>query len=126
MITGLQFSLAITDAGIVQTGKPDLSAIHTVPNPYLASSRYDLAPTEKQMMFVNMPEQCTLRIYSLTGVLIKNINYSDQSGGGRLVWNMRNRDNQFIASGVYFFVVTTPEGDEHVGKFTVINFAGQN
>jgi len=126
MIPNLSFSLAITDAGIVQAGKPDLSAIHTVPNPYLANSRFDLAPTEKQMMFVNMPERCTLRIYSLTGVLIKNINYSDQSGGGRLVWNMRNRDNQFIASGVYFFVVVTPEGDEHVGKFTVINFAGQN
>ncbi len=126
MLPNLSFSLAITDAGIVTSGKPDLSAVHTVPNPYLANSRFDLAPTEKQMMFVNMPERATLRIYSLTGVLIRSMNYSDNSGGGRLVWDMRNRDNQFIASGVYFFVVVTPEGDEHVGKFTVINFAGQN
>jgi hypothetical protein len=43
-----------------------------------------------------------------------------------VVWNLRNRNNQFIASGVYFYHVVTPEGDTHVGKFTVVQFAGQN
>ncbi len=126
LIPGLQFNLTINEAGLLSSGLPDLNEVHVVPDPYLASSRFDLAPTEKQMMFVNMPVECTLRIYSLTGVLIRSINYRDKSGGGRLVWDMRNRDNQFIASGVYFFVVTTPDGREHVGKFTVVNFGGQN
>jgi hypothetical protein len=125
MITGLEFRLDITQAGVVSSGKPNLAAIHTVPDPYLGSSRFDIAPTERQLMFVNMPAQCTLRIYSLSGVLIRSVNYRDQSGGGRMVWDMTNRSGQAIASGVYFFQVTTPEGDEHVGRFTVITGAGQ-
>ena len=75
-------------------------------------------------MFVNMPAQCTLRIYSLSGVLIRSFNYRDQSGGGRMPWDMRSRSGASIASGVYFFQVTTPEGDEHVGKFTVVTGSG--
>ena len=124
MITGLEFRLDITQAGVVSSGKPDLAAIHTVPDPYLGSSRFDLAPTQQQLMFVNLPAQCTLRIYSLSGVLIKNFNYRDQSGGGRLAWDMTTRGNRQVASGVYFFHVSTPEGDEHVGRFTVINGSG--
>jgi hypothetical protein len=26
-----------------------------------------------------------------------------------------------VASGVYFFHVSTPDGQEHIGRFTVIN-----
>ena len=124
LITGLEFRLDITQAGVVSSGKPDLAAIHTVPDPYLGSSRFDLAPTERQLMFVNMPAQCTLRIYSLNGVLIRSFNYRDQSGGGRMAWDMRSRSGASIASGVYFFQVTTLEGDEHVGKFTVVTGSG--
>jgi hypothetical protein len=36
---------------------------------------------------------------------------------------MRTRNNQFIASGVYFFHVETPNGKTKVGKFTVVQFA---
>ncbi len=68
----------------------------------------------------------TIRIYSLTGVLVDIVNHEDVTGGSRAVWNLRNRNNQFVASGVYFFHVVTPEGDTHVGKFTVVNFGGQN
>ena len=109
---------------MVSSGKPDLAAIHTAPDPYLGSSRFDLAPTARQLVFVNMPAQCTLRIYSLSGVLIRSFNYRDESGGGRMAWDMTSRSGQSIASGVYFFQVTTPEGDEHVGRFTVVTGSG--
>ena len=33
---------------------------------------------------------------------------------------MRDLNNYHISSGVYFFHVATPEGDETVGKFTVV------
>jgi hypothetical protein len=57
----------------------------------------------------------------VTGILVDMLNHDDATGGGRLEWDLRNRNNQFVASAVYFFHVVTPEGDEHVGKFTVIN-----
>jgi hypothetical protein len=98
----------------------DLEDVHTVPDPYLATSRYDYSPTTKQLMFVNLPPRATIRIYTLTGVLVDQIDHDDPTGGGRAVWDMRNRNNQFVASGVYFFHVATPAGDERVGKFTVL------
>jgi len=103
------------------TGPTDLKQVHTVPDPYLTTSRYDLAPSTKQLMFVNLPPRATIRIYTVTGILVDLLNHDDPTGGGRAVWDVRNRNNQFVASGVYFFHVATPDGDEHVGKFTILN-----
>ncbi len=125
LIPGLVFNWLVEDATNF-SGPTDLTQVHTVPDPYLATSQYDLSPSTKQLMFVNLPPVATIRIYTLTGVLVDIVNHDDVAGGGRAVWNLRNRNNQFVASGVYFFHVVTPEGDTHVGKFTVVNFAGQN
>jgi len=125
LIPGIVFNWLVEDA--TNFGGPtDLTQVHTVPDPYLATSQYDLSPTTKQLMFVNLPPVATIRIYTLTGVLVDIVNHDDVTGGGRAVWNLRNRNNQFVASGVYFFHVVTPTGDEYVGKFTVVNFGGQN
>ncbi|MDP2483965.1 MAG: T9SS type A sorting domain-containing protein, partial [Candidatus Palauibacterales bacterium] len=125
LVPGLTIGWSVAN-NTAATGPVDLTQVHTVPDPYLATSQYDLSPTTKQLMFVNLPPQATIRIYTLTGVLVDVVNHNDSSGGGREVWDLRNRNNQFVASGVYFFHVVTPDGDEYVGKFTVVNFAGQN
>jgi hypothetical protein len=125
MVPGLTFSWSVAQP-TEAVGTSDLSLIHTVPDPYLGTSRFDLSPTNKQLMFVNLPSQATIRIYSLTGKLVSQVEHNDPTGGGRVVWDMRNRNNQFVASGVYFFHVLTPGGDEHVGKMTIVNFGGQN
>ncbi len=125
IIPGLAIKWVSTEATTV-VAEWDLSNVHTVPDPYLATSQYDLAPTSKNLMFVNLPPVATIRIYTLTGVLVAQLNHDDSTGGGREVWDVRNWSQQFVASGVYFFHVVTPEGDERVGKFTIVNFAGQN
>ena len=125
IIPGLEFRWVSTEATTVSPAW-DLSDVHTVPDPYLATSQFDLAPTSKNLQFVNLPPKATIRIYTLTGVLVAQIDHEDSTGGGRAVWDVRNWSQQFVASGVYFFHVVTPEGDERVGKFTIVNFAGQN
>ena len=125
MVPGITFQYNVGSA--TNFGGPvDLTAVHTVPDPFLGSSLYDLGPSTKQLMFVNLPPSATIRIYTLTGVLVDVLVHDDVSGGGRTVWDVRNRNNQFVASGVYFFHVMTPNGDSHVGKFTIINQAGSN
>jgi hypothetical protein len=57
----------------------------------------------------------------MSGVLVDVVNHDDPAGGGRAPWDLRNRSNQFVASGVYFYHVSTPEGKSRVGKFTVVN-----
>jgi hypothetical protein len=124
-IPGLNMSFRV-DAATDLDGPVDLTKIHTVPDPYLGTSLYDLSPTSKQLMFINLPEEATIRIYTLTGILVDVLVHEDITGGGRTVWSMRNRNQQFVASGVYFYHVVTPEGLEHVGKFTIIQQAGAN
>lgn len=122
LIPGLSFNFSSESATQV-VGDPDLEEIHTVPDPYYAVSQFDLGPSEKRIRFVNLPPRATIRIYSLSGVLVDAINHDDPTGGGMATWDVRNINGQFVASGVYFFHVTTPDGKERVGKFTVVNFS---
>ena len=65
-----------------------------------------------------------IRIYTINGTLVRVLEHdgagSDNTAFG---WDLRNRNNQFVASGVYFYVVEGPNGDTHTGKFTVVQFA---
>jgi hypothetical protein len=70
---------------------------------------------------VNLPPSATIRIYTVSGLLVDVLNHNDPSGGGLTTWDLKNRSGQFVASGVYFFHVSTPDGQEHIGRFTVIN-----
>ncbi len=97
--------------------------IHTVPDPYYVTNTSEITPNSKVLTFVNLPAQAIVRIYSASGILVNVITHNDPSGGGELVWNLRNRNNQFVASGVYFFHVEAPDGRTRIGRFTVVNFA---
>ena len=47
---------------------------------------------------------------------------ADNPGGGECSWNVRNRNNQVVASGVYFYHIEAGDA-RRVGRFTVVNFA---
>jgi len=83
----------------------------------------EITTNRKVLKFVNLPARAIIRIYSLSGVLISVLEHNDPMGGGETDWNLRNRNNQFVASGVYFYHIETPTGRERIGRFTVVNFA---
>ena len=125
----------------------DLSRIKVVPNPYMASSFLDLSPANRRIEFVNLPAECTIRIYTLTGNLVNVLNhiginrsgwgnYTDfdrlsqgvptvftgyDNHGGVEPWNLRNRFGQIVASGLYLYHVTDQRGETFTGKFYVVN-----
>jgi hypothetical protein len=113
---GSTFDASVTSDSMLQK-------IHTVPDPYYVTNALEITPTTKVLKFVNMPSQAIVRIYSLSGVLVQVLTTNDPQAGGEVTWNLRNRNNQFVASGVYFYHVETPDGKTKVGRFTVINFA---
>ena len=59
----------------------------------------------------------------VSGILVQMIAVNDVTGGGEAQWNLRNRNNQFVASGVYFYHVETRDGKSKIGRFTIVNFA---
>jgi len=105
----------------------DLTKVHTVPDPYYVTSEYEVDWTSKQIKFVNLPDKATIRIYSASGVLVRVLNYNaadpgNDPTGGTMTWNVRNRSNQVVASGVYFYHVESGDA-RFIGRMTIINYA---
>ena len=122
MVTGLKFTATSSTASGPQ-GEADITQVHTVPDPYYVRSAFELGPSNKVLRFVNLPPQAIIRIYTLNGTLVDVIEHNDALGGAEASWDLRNRNNQFVASGVYFYVVEAANGKKHTGKFTVVQFA---
>jgi hypothetical protein len=114
--TGSTFNPATTTAA-------QLESVHTVPDPYYVTNSLEQSSNSKKLRFVNLPSQAIVRIYTVSGILVQVITLNDATGGGEAEWNLRNRNNQFVASGVYFYQVEAPDGKSKTGRFTVVNFA---
>ncbi|HYK12270.1 MAG TPA: hypothetical protein VEV39_15825 [Gemmatimonadales bacterium] len=105
------------------TSQDQLAAVHTVPDPYYVTNALEITPNNKVLKFVNLPPKAIVRIYSVSGILVQVLTHNDATGGGELEWDLRNRSNQFVASGVYFYHVESADGKTKVGRFTVVQFA---
>ena len=121
-VPGLVLAVTVDSAEQV-VARTDLESVHTVPDPYYVRSAYGLGPSNQALKFVNLPPQAIVRIYSVNGTLVRVLKHDDPTGGGELFWDLRNQNNQFVASGVYFYHVEAPGGLKKVGRFTVIQFA---
>jgi len=132
-IPGLQVKFNVTAAtNIASATKEGLAAVHTVPDPYYVTNSFETTTTDKIIRFVNLPARAIIRIYSSSGVLVRVLEHnSEQRGtsdedisvlGGEETWDVRNRNNQVVASGVYFYHIESGEA-RRVGRFTVVNFA---
>jgi hypothetical protein len=114
---------ATTAASFPKSPSGDLSQIHTVPDPYYVTNSLETSPNIKVLRFVNLPSVAIIRIYSVSGILVRVLTHNDPNGGGEATWDLRNRNNQYVASGVYFYHVEAADGRTKVGRFTVVNFA---
>lgn len=123
-VPGLQFVMTVQQQFAVNpSDSVDLDRVHTVPDPYYVTNAMEITTNRKVLKWVNLPAQAIIRVYSLSGVLVNVVTHNDPAGGGEAVWDLRNRNNQFVASGVYFYHIETPNGQTKVGRFTVVNFA---
>ncbi len=107
---------------LVAADESDLTGVHTVPDPYYVTNQFEQTTDTKIIKFVNLPNDCIIRIYSSSGVLVSMLEHHSTTFGGSEDWNVRNRNNQVVASGVYFYHVEAGDA-RRVGRFTVVNFA---
>ena len=59
-----------------------------------------------------------ISIFTIAGDFIDDIYHNDNKG--HEFWDMRTYNDQYIAYGLYVFVVKLPDGQQSVGKFLVI------
>src|SRR6185436_18901175 len=89
-----------------------------VANPYYARSSYELSGFNRIIKFMNMPEQATVKIYNLSGHLIRTLRKTDQSSS-ILEWDVQNENRLPIASGVYIYHVDVPGAGSTIGRLVV-------
>ena len=112
----------------------DYKNIYVYPNPYRIDGNYRNMGLEgrtkrdrpdyraRQLHFVNVPPVCTIKIFSLDGDLIKEIDHNKDISdpeASHEEWDMITRNTQAIVSGLYYFVVEWESGT-FIDKFVVI------
>jgi len=117
----LKMSFNATNS-LIAAKKNDLTKVHTVPDPYYVTNQFEQTTDSKIIKFVNLPADAIVRIYSSSGVLVSVLEHHSDTFGGEQDWNVRNRNNQVVASGVYFYHIEAGDA-RRVGRFTVVNFA---
>jgi hypothetical protein len=95
--------------------KEALDMINVVPNPYYAFSQYERTRLETKVKITNLPERCTVDIYTVNGKLVRS--FDKDSPVTSLDWNLTNKANIPIASGIYLIHVQVEGIGERVLKF---------
>jgi len=109
----------------VNSPRDNVNDVKVVPNPYIISALWErkrlgdplLGEPIRDLAFINLPAQCTIKIFTIDGDLVK-ILYHD-NGSGTEFWDTRSEANQIAATGMYFFHVSSEVG-EKIGKFAIV------
>ena len=108
------------------------------PNPYRGDAGYNTLeaggfegrlegqnlPDERQraIHFINLPHKCTIRIFSIDGDLVRQIEHNYAPGSPQAMhetWDMVTRNTQAVVSGIYYYSVDSQYGNQ-IGKLVII------
>ncbi|MCK4532272.1 right-handed parallel beta-helix repeat-containing protein [bacterium] len=79
------------------------------PNPWIGNKRQPA-----KIHFSNLPKEAILRIFTISGTLLKTIEHKNISDGGSEEWDISN-----IASGIYIYYIESLQGEKK-GKVSVV------
>jgi hypothetical protein len=101
-----------------------LGKVIVVPNPYEAGKVPWDQETGEHVEFRNLPEQATIRLYSVAGDLLRVIEHGSGDFGEQTnarSWDLRNARGERVTSGVYIYHISTKlSAEETKGYFIVI------
>jgi hypothetical protein len=93
-----------------------LDIINVVPNPYYGHSKYEKTRIDNYIKIVNLPVKCSIKIYSVNGVLLKTIK-KDTDATTDVLWDLKNDKNIIVSSGLYLIHVDAGELGEKILKW---------
>jgi hypothetical protein len=104
-----------TKTFIDSVGSSALETIRVVPNPYYGFSAYEGSQLDNIVKITNLPETCTISIFSTSGTLVRQLRKDNSLTF--IEWDLKNTYNVPIASGVYIIHVDAGELGEKVVKW---------
>jgi hypothetical protein len=117
--------------------KTKMDDIRVVPNPYVSTNMMEPSVINKdlnqsrRLLFTNLPENSTIKIFTISGMLIRELHSSEDgltsysglglTSSGVLHWDLRSWEGLDVAAGMYFYHVKDEmTGEEKIGKFAII------
>ena len=94
-----------------------LDEVRIVPNPYIVYHEAQRSSAEKRIFFQYLPEDCTIRIYTIGLDLVKTIVHGS---GGVEQWDLRNERGNLVASQLFIARIEASNGASATKKFAVV------
>lgn len=94
-----------------------MDQIRIVPNPFNIRSTAFVGQPDK-LAFYDIPGQCTIRIFTERGDLVKTIEHTD--GSGDETWLLNTDKRQVLVSGIYIAHFEAADGRSTYKKFIVV------
>ena len=92
-----------------------MERIRIVPNPYIV--RHEAQRGQPRLYFNYLPEECTIRIYTVALDLVKTIRHA---GGSREEWDLTTEGGQLVASQLLIAHIEAANGKSTTKKFAVV------
>ncbi len=101
--------------------------IKVVPNPYVATNAMEQEVANpylnqpRRIMFTHIPAQSTIKIFTMSGVLVDKIDVENSSDDGTAYWDLLTKEGLEVAAGIYLYHIKAEKtGKEKMGKFAII------
>ncbi len=105
------------------------------PNPYRIDADYRKLGFEgrtdidrpndrvRRIQFGNLPAKCTIRIFTIDGDLVREIEHDipkSDPNSSHDSWNLITRNTQLVVSGLYYWTVESEDRETQIGKIVII------
>jgi len=105
----------------------DLDKIRVVPNPYIVTNMMEPAVRNiylnqrRRIMFTHIPAQCNIKIFTISGYLVDEIEVNNEPSNGIVHWDLLTREGLEVAPGIYVYhLKSNNTGKEKMGKFAIV------
>jgi hypothetical protein len=104
-----------TLTGDKPTAQSALALINMVPNPYYSFSLYEETQVDNLVKIVNLPQKCTVSIFTVSGTLIRQFTKDDPET--IIEWDLKNYSGIPISGGMYLVHINAPGIGERTVKW---------
>jgi hypothetical protein len=120
-----KFQFTTTASSTKSVQQDVLNNVTVVPNPYIVAAKWE-RPTalqgrgEQKIYFNHLPAQCTIRIFTQNGYLIKTLQHTGNVANGSEPWDLTTKEGLNVAFGIYVYHIEAPGVGHKIGTFAVI------
>jgi hypothetical protein len=110
-----------TKARAFSPAQNDLAAVRVVPNPFIVTSAFDVSANRHEIHFTRLPEKCKIKIFTITGELVRTIDYDRLTEGVTFArWDLKTEFGSEVAFGVYLYHLDAGTIGTHMGKIAIM------